>query len=314
MSRSLAPIALSVAASVALSAGFGLEARAEHDEHAGHGRSHSMSIDSDAAASGCAGVRVHFNGLEMARAEETLTIPRAQARSLVLAGSTHGGVTVRGADSSAFTITACKVAAGDTEAEAAALLPRIALRNASGRVSVEGPDDSSWMGFLVVTAPRDADFSIEATNGPVSASGLSGTIAIRTANGPVTLNGLSGTLSVDAVNGPVTLKQASGDVRIRAANGPVSVTLAGTRWEGKGLDADAKNGPLTLRLPDDYTSPVRVETSNHSPLTCRAAGCDRAHREDGNRSRLIEIGGSDAVVRLTSVNGPVSIVSTAGKS
>jgi hypothetical protein len=312
MSRSLAPISLSVAACVALSAATGFEARAER--HAEHGRGHSMSIDSDDSVSGCAGVRVHFNGLETARAEETLTIPRAQARNLVLAGSARGGVTVVGADTGAFTITACKVAAGDTEAEAQALLPGVALRNAGGRVSVEGPDDSSWMGFLVVTAPRDADFSIEATNGPVSASRLSGTISIRTANGPVTLNGLSGTLNVDAVNGPVTLKQASGDVRIRAANGPVSVTLAGTRWEGKGLDADAKNGPLTLRLPDDYASSVRVETSSHSPLSCRAAACDRAHREDGSRSRLIEIGGSDAVVRLTSVNGPVSIVPIAGKS
>lgn len=308
MSRSLAPIALSVAATIALSTGFGFEARAEH----GTGR--SMSIDGDASVAGCAGVHAHFNGLEMARAEETLTIPRAEARGLVLSGGPRGGVTVRGVDGSAFTITACKVAAGDSEGEAAALLPKIALRNAGGRVSVEGPDEGSWMGFLVVSAPRDADFSIEATNGPVTASGLSGTISIRTANGPVTLNGLSGALSVDAVNGPVTLKGASGDVRIKAANGPVSVTLSGTRWEGKGLDADAENGPLTLRLPDEYASSVRVETSSHSPLSCRAAACARAHREDGNRSRLIEIGGSDAVVRLSSVNGPVSIVSVAPRS
>jgi hypothetical protein len=57
-----------------------------------------------------------------------------------------------------------------------------------------------------------------------------------------------------------------------------------------------------------------VETSSHSPLSCRAAACDNARREDGNRSRLIEIGGSDAVVRLSSVNGPVSIVSAAPRS
>ncbi|MCM3876726.1 MAG: DUF4097 domain-containing protein [Thermoanaerobaculia bacterium] len=308
MSRSLAPLALSVAANLAVFGGFGFEARAEH------GGRHSMSIDSDASASGCAGVHVTFRGLETARAEETLTIPRAQARDLVLSGARRGGVTVRGADAGAFTITACKVAAGDSEGEAAALLPKIALRNAGGRISVEGPEEGSWTGFLVVSAPRDADFSIEATNGPVSASNLSGTVSIRTANGPVTLNGLSGTLSVDAVNGPVTLKGASGEVRIKAANGPVSVTLSGQRWEGKGLDADARNGPLTLRLPGDYASSVRVETSSHSPLSCRAAACDRAHREDGRSSRLIEIGGSDAVVRLSSVNGPVSIVSAAPRS
>jgi Putative adhesin len=307
MSRSLAPIALSIAAA-ALSLGPAIEARAEH------GRGHSISIDDGVSAPGCAGVHVTFGGLETARAEETLTIPRAQARDLVLSGARRGGVTVTGTGASAFTITACKVAAGESDAEAAALLPKIALKNAGGRISVEGPDEGSWTGFLVVSAPRDADFSIEATNGPVSASNLAGAISIRIANGPVTLNGLSGALNVDAVNGPVTLKQASGDVRIKTSNGPVSVTLSGTRWEGKGLDADAKNGPLTLRLPDDYTSSVRVETSTHSPLSCRAAACARAHREDGDRTRLIEIGGSDAVVRLSSVNGPVSIVSAAPRS
>lgn len=308
MSRSHAPIALSVAAALSLSAGFGLEARAEH----GHG--HSMSIDSDGKAAGCAGVRVRFDGLDTARAEETLTIPRAQARDLVLSGSSRGGVTVTGTDASAFTITACKVAAGDDEKEASALLPKIALRNAGGRISVEGPDDGAWTGFLVVLAPRDADFSIETTNGPVSASGLSGSVAIRVENGPVTLNNLTGALSVDAVNGPVTLKSSSGDVRIKAANGPVSVTLSGTRWEGKGLDADSKNGPLTLRMPDGYSSSVRVETSTHSPLSCRAAACEGARREDGRRTRLLEFGGSDAVVRLSSANGPVSIVSASPRS
>ena len=306
MSRSLAPIALAVAAALALSAAF--EARAEH------GSGHALSIDSDGPASGCSGVHIHFDGLETARAEETLTLPRTQARGLVLSGSPHGGVTVRGTDASAFSITACKVAAGDSAGEAQALLPKIALRNAGGRISIEGPDDGSWTGFLIVAAPRDADFAIEGTNGPVSASSLSGTISIRIENGPVSLNGLSGTLRVDAVNGPVTLRGASGDVRIKAANGPVSVTLSGARWEGKGLDADAQNGPLTLRLPDEYASSVRVETSTHSPLSCRAAACEGARREDGNRNRLLEIGGSDAVVRLSSVNGPVSIVSAAPRS
>ena len=87
-----------------------------------------------------------------------------------------------------------------------------------------------------------------------------------------------------------------------------------TRVLAKGLDADAQNGPLTLRLPDEYASSVRVETSTHSPLSCRAAACEGARREDGNRNRLLEIGGSDAVVRLSSVNGPVSIVSAPPRS
>jgi hypothetical protein len=304
MSRHFAPVALGVAALALFPA---LPARA------GHG-SHSVSIDEDPAATGCSAMHVRFSGRTSAHAEETLTLSRAGANGLVFSGSAQGGVTVWGSDSSTFTITACKFGAGDDDAAAGAVLAKVALRQSGGRVTVEGPADEDWAGFLLVSAPRDADLSVEATNGPVSARELSGTVSVRTANGPVSLTGLSGTLDVDAVNGPITLRQSSGDVRIKAANGPLTVILAGTRWEGKGLQADAENGPLTIKVPDDYASAVRVEASSHSPVSCRAAGCEKAHREEGDSSRLVEIGGSNAVVRLSTVNGPVSIVPTAGKS
>ena len=114
---------------------------------------------------------------------------------------------------------------------------------------------------------------------------------------------------MEAANGPVTLKNSSGDVKIHAVNGPLTIALAGTRWEGKGLEADAKNGPLTLKVPDDFASGVRVETSSHAPFSCRAAACGSARDvRTGDRTRLVEFGG-DASIRISSVNGPVSIVS-----
>jgi hypothetical protein len=76
----------------------------------------------------------------------------------------------------------------------------------------------------------------------------------------------------EAANGPVSLKGSSGDVKIHAVNGPLTIALAGTRWDGKGLEADAKNGPLTLKVPDGFSSGVRVETSSHAPFSCRGAG------------------------------------------
>ncbi len=252
---------------------------------------------------------MRFGDRTTARGEETVTLSRAEARGLVIAGSRNGGVTVRGGDANAFTVTACTAAAGDDEAAARAALAKVALRTAGGRVTIEGPDDERWSGFLIVTAPRDADFSVEASNGPVSLSDLSGTLAVKTANGPVSLSALTGSVDVDAANGPVTLKGSSGDMRLHAVNGPLTIALSGTRWEGKGLEADAQNGPLTLRVPDDFASGVRVETSRHAPFSCRAAACDGARRQDGDRTRLLEIGG-DATIRLSSVNGPVAIVAS----
>lgn len=259
------------------------------------------------SAKGCSGVHIRFGDRMTARGEETVTLSRAEAKGLVLEGSRNGGVTVRGGDANTFTVTACTAAAGDDEASARAALAKVSLKTAGGRVTIEGPDGERWSGFLLVTAPRDADFSVDASNGPVSLSDLSGTLAVTTANGPVSLSGLTGSVSVEAANGPVSLKNSSGDMKLHAVNGPVTIVLAGSRWEGKGLEADAKNGPLTLKVPDDFASGVRVETSSHAPFSCRAAACGSARRQEGDRTRLVEFGG-DASIRLSSTNGPVSIV------
>jgi hypothetical protein len=271
-----------------------------------HRHSTDVTIE-ERDAKGCAGVHVRFGDRATARGEETVTLSRAEARGLVLEGSRNGGVTVRGGDANTFTVTACKAAAGDDDASARAVLGQVALKSSGGRITIEGPSGERWSGFLLVSAPRDADFSVEASNGPVSLRDLSGTLAVTTANGPVSLSGLTGSVTVDAANGPVSLKNSSGDLKLHAVNGPLTISLAGTRWEGKGLEADAKNGPLTLRLPDDFASGVRVETSHHAPFSCRAAACGSARRQDEGRTRLLEFGG-DASIRLSSVNGPVSIV------
>jgi hypothetical protein len=268
----------------------------------------TVTVDGGDGAGGCAGIHMRLGDRITARGEETITLSRREAKGLVLEGSRHGGVTVRGADTDTFAVTACTAAAGDDEASARAALAKVSLRSAGGHVSIEGPEGERWTGFLIVTAPRDADLSVEASNGPVSLTDLAGALTVKASNGPVSLSNLTGSAEVDAANGPVSLKGSSGDIRIHAVNGPLTVVLNGTRWDGKGLEADAKNGPLTLKVPDDFASGVRVETSAHSPFSCRAAACGGARRQDGDRTRLFEIGTQNAVVKLSNVNGPVSIV------
>jgi hypothetical protein len=259
--------------------------------------------------SGCPGVHMHFGDRVTARGEETIALSRRDAKGLVLEGSRNGGITVRGAEVGEFKITACTAAAGADDASARAVLSKVVLRSSGGRVTIEGPAGERWTGFLIVTAPRDADFSVEAANGPVSLTSLAGALSVKTANGPVSLSSLTGSVDVEVANGPISLKGSSGDVKIHAVNGPLTIALAGTRWEGKGLEASAKNGPLTLKVPDGFSSGVRVETSSHAPFSCRGAACESARRQDGNRTRLFEIGTDNATVRISTANGPVSIVS-----
>ena len=126
-------------------------------------------------------------------------------------------------------------------------------------------------------------------------------------NGPISLKNFSGDAEITAVNGPISLEGSSGSVRIHTENGPISVTLEGKTWSGTGLTADAKNGPLTLMVPSDYQSSFVVESTNYAPVSCKASICDNARKTWDDNHRRIEYGNAPAMIRLSTVNGPVSV-------
>src|SRR5712691_7073363 len=68
----------------------------------------------------------------------------------------------------------------------------------------------------------------------------------------------------------------SASIDMETMNGPISVALEGKTWSGTGLSADAKNGPLTLMVPNDYQSSFMVESTNYAPVSCQASICDNA--------------------------------------
>jgi hypothetical protein len=109
------------------------------------------------------------------------------------------------------------------------------------------------------------------------------------------------------VNGPISLDGSRGSVRIQTENGPISVTLEGKTWSGTGLSADAKNGPLTLMVPSGYQSSFVVESTNYAPVSCQASICDHARKTWDDNHRRIEYGNAPAMIRLSTVNGPVSV-------
>src|SRR6266851_5323038 len=150
-------------------------------------------------------------------------------------------------------------------------LNRISLSFENGQFAARGPDEREWMVYLLVSVPRDAALDLEASNGPLSVRGSAGSVVVRT------------------------------------SNGPISVELSGRRWEGAGLVARAVNGPLSLKIPEDYQSGTVIEMSGRSPVSCRARACGQARRNWDEDSRRIEFGGAAPIVRLSTVNGPVSI-------
>jgi len=266
----------------------------------------------------CRQLRIHFDWRHAERAEETFTVARSTA-PLEVHLPAHSGIQVTGWDRDEFSVTACKAAAERDS------LDRIFVTPERDRLAVRGPEGDDWMVYLILRAPRAAALDLEArhgpiglrgvsgklrarnTNGPISFRDSSGEIEARTENGPISLKDCSGEVRAEAVNGPIHVSGKEGNFRVNTQNGPISVALEGERWERGALEARAVNGPLSLTLPENYRSGVRVEMRGNSPVSCQAPACKGARKTWDEGERRIEFGDSEPVVRMSTVNGPVTI-------
>lgn len=259
---------------------------------------------------------VSFDDQDAYRAQEQQTLARSSFSTLRIHDLRNGGVVVHGWDKPDVQVTVCKAVGASSQSGADGLLRQIKLRINQGDVTVEGvPEDGDvWIGLLI-QVPRGIAMQVNTHNGPLSIQDVEGNVGAETENGPIALRHCSGTMEVSAQNGPVSLKQGSGKVRIDLQNGPLSVELEPQAWQGEGLVAHTQNGPLSVKLPQNYRSGVEVDASWHSPFRCQMDACSAAVKDWDNegRSRSIRLGpsGAPTVVRISTVNGPVSIGSTA---
>jgi DUF4097 and DUF4098 domain-containing protein YvlB len=269
---------------------------------------HSMGISGDGhgPVADCSGLHIQFDGQAAAIRSEERSIPKSQG-PLKIESEVNGGMQLQGWDQDKYSVTVCKaVDASGNDAEQ--MFSQIALWVENGRVSVNGPSGHNhWSAYLLVKAPKGADIELEAKNGPVSIYDLDAKLRARTKNGPLSVRGFSGEADIEAQNGPVDLDGNSGKLRLHTENGPISVTLQGHAWQGAGLEADAKNGPLTLRLPQNYQSGVLVESSANAPMSCEPSVCGDARKTWDEDYRRMEFGASPAAIHVSTVNGPVSV-------
>ncbi|MFP5248001.1 MAG: hypothetical protein ACLGH0_15005 [Thermoanaerobaculia bacterium] len=252
----------------------------------------------------CDGRHIQFDGEPSFT--ESQTIEAGSLRSLK-ASVEHAPLSVEGGNASGYTIVVCKAAAVQSDLSAI----RVSLEDGELRATGPSGQGDRWQVSYHIRAPRNANLDLETENGPVSIRDVDGTVVARAANGPLALQNLRGTIEATTTNGPISISGGGGTMRVRATNGPLSVHLSGNAWEGGSLDASTKNGPLTVKLPRNYGSGVVVETSGHSPIQCRAAGCGRVRSmgdDDYDEPRTIELGSGPAMVRISTTNGPVTIM------
>lgn len=243
---------------------------------------------------------------------EKQVIEAGSLRSLRAAVS-HAPISVTGGSSNGYVIEVCKAAADPADLRAI----RVTLDG--NELRAVGPDNNRrWLVSYQIRMPNGGSIDVQADNGPISIKDVNGTIVARAANGPLALNNTSGSVDATTTNGPISVRGGSGEMKVRATNGPLSVTLDGDSWRNGSLDASTRNGPLTLRLPRNYNSGVVVESNGRGPVSCRAEGCEqfRASRDDDddhrgrhwdNEPRRIELGRGAEAVRLSTVNGPITI-------
>lgn len=118
------------------------------------------------------------------------------------------------------------------------------------------------------------------------------------------MSGVSGALNLRTLNGSVTLTDAGGDVHARTQNGSVNVELAGSRWDGRGLDAETQNGSVRIGIPASYAAQIETGTVNGRvntdfPITLQG----RIGRKMG-----IPLNGGGPTIRAETTNGSVSLL------
>jgi hypothetical protein len=233
---------------------------------------------------------------------EERTITKAEAPTLRVTAETNGGIQVQGWDSDTYSVTVCKAA----ETEDAVSQIHMSFEN--GELGVTGPSSPDrWSAHFLIRAPKAAALELSAHNGPLSVYNVDGRLKVRAQNGPVSIRGCSGELDLAAQNGPLTLENNSGKQTARIQNGPVTVTLSGDSWNGTGLDAQATNGPVRLEIPSGYRSGVVLESAGHGPFDCNATVCSEGRKTWDDDHKRIEFGTGPTLVRVSTVNGPVSV-------
>jgi hypothetical protein len=230
------------------------------------------------------------NSDDRGRACEVRAVPvKLNGRSIAIDGERNGGIRVTGWTGDSVKVTARIQAQARTDAAAQSMLPLIHVIADGRNVRSEGPsmnyDEAGWSVSYVVYVPRRFDLDLEAHNGSLGVSGVSGKLDLRT------------------VNGSLAVSDIGGDVRAHTQNGSLNVRLAGNAWDGAGLDAETRNGAVRLTLPESYAASLEVGTVNgpiHTDIPVTVSG--RITRELN-----FALGGGGKPIRVHTTNGPVTI-------
>jgi hypothetical protein len=211
------------------------------------------------------------------------TIP--SAGRLEIDGRQNGGVSVKAWDGGSVLVRSQVTAQGDTDGEARATVAQVIVHAAGSQVSADGPSGRNWSVSYEVFVPRQTDLKLAANNGGIHIEGVRGNIEFHTQNGGVHLASLGGM------------------VKGRTQNGGVHIELAGSRWDGQGLDVETQNGGVHVSVPANFAAHFESSTVNGGLKSdFPSVVTDRRQR-----SINADINGGGPTLRVVTTNGGVTI-------
>ncbi len=127
-------------------------------------------------------------------------------------------------------------------------------------------------------------------------------LVASTVNGDVEVLDLDSRVEAESVNGSVELS-TRGDAEASSVNGSVTARVGSARWEGV-LQFKSVNGAVKVELPADLHATLDAHTMNGSidsdfPVTVQGTL--------GQHSMSGSIGGGGGTLRLSTVNGDVTV-------
>jgi DUF4097 and DUF4098 domain-containing protein YvlB len=132
--------------------------------------------------------------------------------------------------------------------------------------------------------------------------------AVETVNGGVDVAGVVGNVKVSSVNGAVVARNLESEAQLSTVNGRVEATfekLQGT----PSISLHTVNGSISLSIPDRSNAELSASTVHGRISSDFGVPASHGHKHGGSFSGRIGSGG--ARIKLSSVNGGISILSTA---
>jgi len=205
-----------------------------------------------------------------------------------LDASPNGGIEMKGWDSDVVQVLAKVQATARSDADARGLVSEVHVATSGMKLDASGPKsgrNESWSVSYRAEVPHRSNWSLHATNGGIAVEDVSGNLEVAT------------------TNGSITLRAIGGDVQGRAVNGSIKAELAGTEWDGAGLDLKTTNGSVDILMSGEYNAVLESATTNG------AIQVDFPVTVSGRISRRLnaEIGSGGALIKAVTTNGAVRI-------